>query len=283
MKVLVLGANGMLGHKLVSVLNKRFEVWATVRNSLEQINFNERIIYGVNAEVIQEVKNAIEKIEPNVIVNAIGIIKQVESSKNIVKALTVNSIFPHLVSEIANEIGARFISISTDCVFSGEKGNYTESDFPDAKDIYGKSKNLGEVVGGNSLTIRTSIIGHEINTSHSLLDWFLSNRGGSVSGFKNAIFSGFPTVIFSEIIGDIIEKHMNLKGLYHVSSEAINKYDLLCLINEKYKSEIEIIKDETFRIDRSLDSTKFSSETGFISKTWDVMIEIMAKDRGKLI
>jgi dTDP-4-dehydrorhamnose reductase len=280
MKVLILGANGMLGHKLVEVLTSRFEVWATVRNDE---NKAKNIVCGVEAESIETVRRAIDRIQPNVVINAIGVIKQMESSKNVVKALTINSIFPHLVSEITKEIGARFITISTDCVFSGEKGNYLETDIPDARDVYGKSKNLGEVVEGNCLTIRTSIIGHELNSSHSLLDWFLSNEGGTVRGFKNAIFSGFPTVVLSDIIANIVEKFPDLSGLHHVSSEPINKFDLLTLIKETYQANIEIIPDETFCIDRSLDSTKFREVTGFIPKPWMEMVKEMETNKGLLI
>jgi dTDP-4-dehydrorhamnose reductase len=277
MKVLILGANGMLGHKLVEVLNSRFEVWATVRNTE---NTASRIVCGVEAESIVTVREAIHRVQPDVIINAIGVIKQMESSKNVVKALTINSIFPHLVAEIAKEIGARFITISTDCVFSGEKGNYSETDIPDARDVYGKSKNLGEVIEGNCLTIRTSIIGHELNSSHSFLDWFLSNEAGTVQGFKNAIFSGFPTVVLSNIIADVIEKFPDLRGLYHVSSEPINKYDLLTLIKKMYRANIEITPDETFCIDRSLDSTEFREITGFKPKPWIEMVKEMESNRG---
>lgn len=283
MKILVLGAFGMLGHKLVQVLGDNHEVWATARTS-EQINIKKkRLLFNVNAESIETVRDAIIKVKPDVIVNAIGIIKQMESSKNIVKALRINSIFPHLVNEIALEIGARFITISTDCVFSGEKGNYSENDIPDAIDVYGKSKNLGEVVDGNALTIRTSIIGHELETSHSLLNWFLSNTGGTVKGFKNAIFSGFPTIILSQILSEIIEKNQNLRGLYHISSDPINKFDLLSLIKEFYQANIEIIEDKTFCIDRSLNSQKYRETAGFTPKKWREMIEIMAKDKGNQI
>jgi dTDP-4-dehydrorhamnose reductase len=277
MKVLILGANGMLGHKLVEILSPRFEVWATVR---ESENESSRIITGVEAESICTVREAILRVKPDVVINSIGVIKQMESSKNVVKALTVNSIFPHLVAEITKEIGARFITISTDCVFSGEKGNYTEDDISDARDVYGKSKNLGEVVADTCLTIRTSIIGHELNSSHSLLDWFLSNEGGSVKGFKNAVFSGFPTVILAEVIGDIIADFPSLQGLYHISSDPINKFDLLTIVKEIYNAKIEIIPKEEFCIDRSLDSTKFRNITGFTPKSWVDMIKVMESNRG---
>ncbi len=283
MKILILGAFGMLGHKLIQVLSETHVVWATAKSFEHKSNNNKRLLFNVNAESIETVRDAILKVKPDVIVNAIGVIKQIESSKNVVKALTINSIFPHLVTEIANEIGARFITISTDCVFSGEKGNYSENDIPDATDVYGKSKNLGEIVDGNALTIRTSIIGHELETSHSLLNWFLTNSGGTVKGFKNAIFSGFPTIILSQIIEDIIENRQDLRGLYHISSDPINKFELLSLIKEFYQVNIEITEDKTFCIDRSLNSQKYREIAGFAPKSWREMIEIMANDKGNKI
>lgn len=182
------------------------------------------------------------------------------------------------MAETAEKINARLINISTDCVFDGEKGFYKEEDISNATDVYGKSKNLGEVMGENCLTLRTSIIGRELQTSHSLVEWFLSNRGKSVKGFLNAIYSGFPTIILADIIADLIENHRNLSGLYHVSAEPINKFELLELINEAYQTDIEIEPFADFKIDRSLDSTKFRNETGFNPLSWREMIKIMADD-----
>ncbi len=283
MKVLVIGASGMLGHKLIQALNERFEVWATLKGNFTDYErygiFNKkRTLDLIDAERFETVEKALLEIRPQVIFNAVGIIKQLPTSKNVIKTLTINSIFPHRLVETAEKINARLINISTDCVFDGEKGNYTEEDVSNALDVYGKSKNLGEVMGANCLTLRTSIIGREMQTSHSLVEWFLSNRGKKVKGFVNAIYSGFPTIVLADIFADLIENQPNLNGLYHVSAEPINKFGLLQLINEAYQADIEIEPFTDFLIDRSLDSTKFRKETGFNSPSWREMIKIMAGD-----
>lgn len=280
----------MLGHKLVQSWQARFDVWTAIRGQFSApgklgekygIFDKEKTIEGVDAQNFASVKAAIETVKPDAVVNAIGIIKQLPSAKNTIVTLEVNSIFPHKLAELAKPNGFRLIGISTDCVFSGRKGNYSEADISDAEDLYGKSKNLGEVVGENCLTLRTSIIGPELETAHSLLEWFLSNRGGKVKGFTKAIYSGFPTVVLADILADILENHPELEGLYHVSSEPINKYDLLKLIDKYYRSNIEIEPDDDFKIDRSLNSDKFRSLAGFKPASWESMIEKMALDRSE--
>jgi dTDP-4-dehydrorhamnose reductase len=287
MKVLIFGGTGMLGHKLLQRWRGKFDVRATIRAKdasryVEAGLFESgEIISSVEIEQIDSVRNAVEKFQPAAILNCVGIIKQIPDSKNVVKSLTVNAIFPHQLTEIAKEIDARLITISTDCVFSGRKGNYAEEDAPDAADLYGKSKNLGEVTGEkNCLTIRTSIIGREAETSHSLVEWFLSNRGGGgkVKGFTRAIYSGFPTIILAEILADLLVNHPDLNGLYHVSSEPIDKFRLLQMIRDAYKADIEIEPFEEFQIDRSLDSTRFRKATGFQPENWKEMIIKMAAD-----
>lgn len=283
MKVLIIGGGGMLGHKLAQVFSDKFETFVTLRGSLSKYEtlkiFGRTNVYeNIDAENIENLEEIIRKIKPEVLINAVGIIKQLPSSKNVVNTLKINSIFPHQLAELAKANDARLICVSTDCVFSGKKGNYDETDIPDAEDLYGKSKNLGEVVEGNCLTIRTSIIGREIGTKHSLLEWFLSNENGKVRGFKNAVFSGFPTEILSEILADVVENHKDLRGLYHISSEPINKFDLITLIKNQYGADIEIESDENFVIDRSLDSTKFREETRFVPQTWKEMVKKMAQD-----
>ncbi len=281
MRVLVFGAGGMLGHKLMQVLRPEHEVIGSVRGDVERMTpfaERERIATNVSVEDTASIRRSVETVRPDVVINAIGIIKQLPDSKNVITTLTVNSIFPHRLAELAEEFGFRLITISTDCVFSGSRGNYSEEDIPDAIDLYGKSKNLGEVVGENCLTIRTSIIGHELGSAHSLVDWFLSNRGGNVKGFANAIYSGFPTVVFAAIIDNLIRNYPKLSGLYHVSSDPINKYDLLKLVNEAYSANVTIERDEDFRIDRSLDSTRFRAETSFKPMSWEAMIGLMAED-----
>jgi dTDP-4-dehydrorhamnose reductase len=284
MKVLILGGNGMLGHKLVQVLRSKFDVWTTLREDFRhyekfKIFDPDKTVCGVDAEAFETVRKTIEQVKPDAIINAIGVIKQLQGSKDVVKTLTINSIFPHRVAEIAHKVNARFVEISTDCVFSGKKGNYNEQDLPDASDLYGKSKNLGEVTGENCLSIRTSIIGCELSTSNSLIDWFLSNRGKLVKGYKQAIYSGFPTIVLAEIIADLLVNHPKMNGLYHVSSNPINKYDLLCLVRNAYNADIEIEPFEDFSTDKSLDSSRFRQETGFEPKSWKEMAEQMANDK----
>lgn len=283
MRILILGATGMLGHALINHFQNDFEVFTTLRNDVKKYIgtglFEKTKYYDfIYAEDTEKISLIVDEIKPEVIINAIGVIKQLPSSKNVVQTLTLNSIFPHLISDIANRFNSRFITIGTDCVFDGKKGNYTEVDESNATDLYGRSKNLGEVIRDNCLTIRTSIIGRELETNHSLVEWFLSQNGKTVKGYRNGIYSGFPTKILSEIISKIITEHPKLQGLYHISSEPINKFDLLHLIKEEYKLEIEIEPFSDFRIDRSLNSDKFRKETGFKPMDWASMIKIMAED-----
>ena len=218
----------MLGHKLVQILSGKFDLWTTLRLDFSHYEsfkfFDERkIISGIDIENFTSIETVIGELKPDVIINAVGIIKQLPLAKNVIKTLKLNSIFPHQLAEISNQINARLITVSTDCVFNGKKGNYVETDVSDAEELYGKSKYLGEVTTENCLTLRTSIIGRELNTEHSLIEWFLGNKGKSVNGYTKAIYSGFPTLILAEIIGDLIENHPHLQGLYHVSSEPISK------------------------------------------------------------
>lgn len=284
MRILVIGGSGMLGHKLVQQWKDRFDVWTTLKGKFDDYKrfelFNsEKTIGQVDAENFDTVEKAIATVKPDIVFNAVGIIKQLDSSKNVIKTLTINSIFPHRLAEIARKFNFRLINISTDCVFDGKKGNYKEEDISNATDVYGKSKNLGEVIGENCLTLRTSIIGRELQTNHSLVEWFLKNRGAKVKGYLNAVYSGFPTIVLADIIADLIENHKDLSGLYHVSAEPINKFELLKLINEAYEAAIEIEPFEDFWIDRSLDSTKFRTETGFQPASWTEMIKQMADDQ----
>lgn len=283
MKILIFGGGGMLGHKLSERLSSEFTVWKTIQGEMRKyekfkIFQPENTFENVNILDENQVRTIIDKVKPDVVVNAVGIIKQVSDSKDVVRTLSVNSIFPHRLADLTEEFNSRLITFSTDCVFSGAKGNYTEEEAPDALDLYGRSKNLGEVTGGDCLTLRTSIIGRELLTKHSLAEWFLSNHGKTVKGYKMAVFSGFPTVVMAEIISDIIQNHANLRGLYHLSAEPINKFDLLNLLKKEYKASVGIEPDESFIIDRSLDSTKFRRATGFQPQNWDEMIERMARD-----
>lgn len=285
MKVVVLGAGGLLGHKLVQIFKSRFETCGTFHASADRYRASRiydgvRIVEHLDAENLESVATALGEVRPDVIVNAIGVTKHVPDGNNNIKTITINSLFPHQLAAIATDLNARLIGISTDCVFSGDKGNYVEDDRPDATDLYGKSKHLGEVTGGNCLTVRTSIIGRELFTRNSLVEWFLDNRGGRVKGFSKAIFTGFPTITLAEILVDIIESNPQLRGLYHISSDKINKFDLLRQINDEMEVGVEIERDDEFEMDRSLDSTRFREQTGFVPIGWREMIKRMADDAG---
>ena len=282
-KVLIIGGNGMLGHKLLQVLSPEFEAYVTLRGPFAGYEKFERFsgsrtFDNVDLMETGPIDGVLRELKPNVVINAAGIIKQVQSASSVIETLTINSILPHRLAALSSQLGFRLITISTDCVFSGSKGNYSEEDNSDAADLYGKSKNLGEVMEGNCLTLRTSIVGRELGTKHGLLEWFLQNRGGKVKGYSKAIFTGFPTVAFSRIIRDILVDHANLSGLYHVSSDAISKLDLLRLIDDRLRTNIEIEPIEDVRIDRSLNSERFRSATGFRPTPWREMIDQLADD-----
>ncbi len=273
----------MLGHKLIQILGANFEIYTLIRGDFRRLeNFgllkSERIFDNTDVENFPSVEKIIGKLKPDFIVNAAGIIKQSAESLNAAKTIEVNSVFPQKLAQLAERYEFKLINISTDCVFNGKKGNYTEKDIADAEDLYGKSKFLGEPRRTNCLTLRTSIIGRELFTGHSLVEWFLSNAHGEIQGFVNAFFNGFPTVVLADIICEIIEKQQRLEGVYHISSDPISKYDLLSIIKERYKLDIEIKPFEDFYIDRSLDSTKFRKQTGFSALSWKEMIGKMAED-----
>lgn len=284
MRILIIGGNGMLGHKLVQALSRQFDVRYTIRGDQNQAHGLSKFLnpdlaicnVDVRAEIA--IRNAIRESSPDVVINAAGIVKQRPDSADVIDTLLVNSILPHRLANLANETGFRLITISTDCVFSGRKGNYTETDEADATDIYGRSKQLGEPESNRTLVIRTSIIGREIGTQHGLVEWFLSQSGRQVTGYRNAIFSGFPTVVLAKIIADLINEFPELSGLYHVSSEPISKYDLLSLINKQFAAACEIAPADEPRIDRSLDSSRFRAITGFVPQAWPDMIAAMYFD-----
>jgi dTDP-4-dehydrorhamnose reductase len=286
MRVLILGAAGMLGHQLCLQFRDRYETWATVRklnqaDGLHHLLPSERLLEGVDAFQIQSVIAALAQVKPDVIINCIGIIKQLQSARNPIISLTVNALFPHHLYQLAQVSGARLIHFSTDCIFSGRKGMYTEDDISDAEDLYGRTKFLGELAGDGALTIRSSIIGRELSTRSGLVEWFLSNEGGKVRGFRKAIYSGFTTPVMAEIISNLLEHHPQLSGVYQISSEPINKYELLLLARDAFGANITIEPDDDFVIDRSLDSSRFRAETGFTPPSWEKMIDDLARQPRK--
>jgi dTDP-4-dehydrorhamnose reductase len=382
MRVLILGAGGMLGHKVWQIFRDRFDCRAAVRTRLPLALFDDdRVMAGIDAADFERVTRLIAKIRPDAVINCVGVVKQLAAAHDPIASITLNSLFPHVVAKACGEVGARMIHISTDCVFAGTRGNYRESDFPDASDLYGRSKLLGEVVteaaasngryrqehgkhrplirlrhllpqlksaggeglsmggrrellknaegeglsrvgrrellknaGGEGLsiserreplksaagegfskvgrselaaqtgvsvphlTIRTSIIGRELRSVNGVVEWFLSNRGGSVRGFTKAVFSGVTTTTLAQTLADVIEHHPDLNGLYHVAGAAITKYDLLVMLNEALGAGVAITPDDSVVIDRTLDATRFREATGMVPPGWREMIATLAAE-----
>jgi dTDP-4-dehydrorhamnose reductase len=283
--VLILGATGMLGHKLVQVMGERFDTWSAVRggpNALSPYGITEeaRVIPGVDAADPDSVVRAIARSRPDVVLNAVGIIKQLPEANDPLAAVSINSLFPHRLASLCDAAGARLIHVSTDCVFSGRKGGYTEGDVPDAEDLYGRSKLLGEVQRPPHLTLRTSIIGRELASANGLVEWFLANAGGRVQGYRNAIYTGLTTIELARLTAEIIDKQPHLDGLYHVSAEPISKHDLLVLLREAFGAAIEIEPFEDPPVDRSLDSTRFREAARYAPPDWNQLVADMASDAG---
>ena len=273
----------MLGHKLWQNLSPRFDTWATFRGPTDGLHSgvfdHERALPYVCADKFDSVVDALMRTRPDVLVNCIGIVKQDPAATDPHTSILVNALFPHQLARASETIGARLIHISTDCVFTGRRGKYSESDASDAEDIYGRTKWLGELHYDHCLTLRTSMIGRELNGANGLVEWFLSQRGKTVRGFQRAIFSGLTTTALSHTVIDLITNNKNLHGVWHVAGDAINKLDLLRLVKQAFQVDVEIEPDQTFVCDRSLDDSKFRSVTGFKPAPWEEMIEQMARDQ----
>jgi dTDP-4-dehydrorhamnose reductase len=280
-KVLVLGATGMLGNAVFRYLSDapELEVWGTLQNPAGKRFFAEslqqNLLANVNVLDFDALVGAFEKIRPDVVINCIGLIKQLADANDPLAALPINAMLPHRLAKLCALSGARLIHISTDCVFSGRKGMYTESDPSDAEDLYGKSKYIGELHDvPHAVTLRTSMIGRELSGHVGLVDWFLSQEG-RVKGYRKAVFSGLPTIELSRIMRDFVIPNPQLAGLYHVSAAPIDKYALLKQIAEIYGKTIEIVPDDAVCIDRSLDSTRFRQATGYVPPAWPELISTM--------
>lgn len=283
MKVLILGATGMLGYSLFSNLSEypQLSIFGTVRSIKGKEYYFEhvqhQIIQNVDVNHVEQIESAITQVNPDVVINCIGLIKQHDVSKQHIAAIKVNALLPHEIASICDRHQAKLIHFSTDCVFDGKKGIYGEQDLPTATDLYGKSKCLGEVDYGNHLTLRTSIIGHELKSAVSLIDWFLSQEG-RVKGFSKAVFSGLPTAYIAKVLADFVLPKPELTGLYHLSVQPIDKYALISKTSCVYQKQIEIERYDDFVIDRSLDSSKFQAATGFTPPSWDELVEYMHLD-----
>jgi dTDP-4-dehydrorhamnose reductase len=282
MKILILGGDGMLGHQLLKLLRERHEVKVTLRREFSAYSGSklfspQNAAAGVDVRATDKLLAALSDFRADAVVNAVGIVKQRSDGLDVIPNLEINALLPHRLALICRAIGSRLIHISTDCVFSGNRGQYREDDTPDPVDIYGHSKLLGEVTQRGVITLRTSIIGRSLYGNASLIDWFLRQQG-RISGYRNAIFSGFTTKEVSRVIATLLEQHSSASGLYHLSSSAISKYDLLVRLRDRLGRSTEIVPDDSVRIDRSLDSTRFRSEFAYTPPSWDRMLEELADD-----
>ncbi len=282
MRVLILGGGGMLGHQLFKRLHvdhdTRVTLWRDVSAYAEFGLFTNKDAYPLlDVRDRDRMFDAFSDFHPAAVINAVGAVRQRAAVKIDVADLEINALFPHRIANLCRVMGSRLIHVSTDCVFSGMTGNYTEDDLPDPDDIYGRSKLLGEVSEDHCITLRTSIIGTQLFHKKSLLEWFLA-QSGQIKGFNRAIFSGFTTFELSHVIERLLVEYPNASGIYHVSSQPISKFDLLMLIKAALNLPIEIVPDGSVICDRSLDSTRFREKFGYEPPTWEMMIEELAND-----
>lgn len=282
MRILIVGGDGMLGHQLLQTLQKQHEVKVTLRQNLSAYTHYgyyhaDNTYTGVDIRRDEELLEALAHFQPQAVINAVGVVKQRKSAKDAIPSLEINALFPHRLALMCEAVKARMVHISTDCVFSGRKGKYTEQDLSDAEDLYGKSKYLGEVTDSHCVTLRSSIIGLELSHKTGLIEWFLAQKG-TIKGFRKAIYSGLTTQEMSRVIERILVQHPELSGVWQVSSDtAINKYELLTAFTEMLgRKDIQIEPDDNFVCDRSLLSEPFKKATGYKPPTWQTMLGELA-------
>jgi len=285
-KVMVLGGAGMLGHKMFQILRERFAgVFCTICEDLRKPPFDrvellhgEDVIPGVDVTDFPALEAILSAFRPEYLVNCVGVIKQRAEAVSPIPSITINSLLPHKLAQMAAPWGGRVIHFSTDCVFNGKRGGYLEGDFSDAEDLYGKTKFLGEVTTASALTLRTSIIGRELSEHRSLLDWFLSQNHNTVRGYRRVIYSGVTTNHLAELVASIIQEHPGLDGLYQVASEPVSKYDLLCLLREAYRLDLRIEPDDLEVSDRSMRCDRLREAIDYKCPPWPVLVRQLAED-----
>lgn len=283
MRVLILGGDGMLGHCLLRHFSPEHETRVTLRRSLSDYSrfglFNrENAFEQADVRDTERVSSLVADFGAATVINATGIVKQRPEAHELELSSEVNALFPHRLARICRANAARLIHLSTDCVFSGEKGNYTESDRPDPVDLYGQTKLQGEVNAPGAITLRTSMIGTELDRKTGLVEWFLAQRGKTVKGYRKAVFSGFTTSELARLIEMLIIRHPDAHGLYHASSSPISKFDLLTRLNRKLGLGVTIDPDDSVICDRSLNSARFRETFGYTPPAWDAMLDELASE-----
>lgn len=285
-RTLLLGGSGMLGHKILQRLRARCpEAMCTIQGQVDQEPLARIPMYhdGNTIENVDVTDSAalnalLRRLRPDVVVNCVGIIKQRDAAHAYIPSIIVNSLLPHQLAETCVAWGGRLIHFSTDCVFSGRRGMYREADVSDAEDLYGKTKFLGETLETNALTLRTSIIGRELMNHRSLLDWFLSNQGGAVRGYRKSIYSGVTTNHLAEVVVNVIDRFPGLSGVYQVASQPISKYDLLHLIRDAYSLDLRIEAVDGEDVNRSMDGSRFGTAVGYSPPSWRDLVAELAGD-----
>jgi dTDP-4-dehydrorhamnose reductase len=286
MEILILGGAGMLGHKLFQYLRRRHpETYCTIRNSITEAPLRKvdlfqsgHVMENIDVSDFQTLERILLENTPKVVVNCVGIVKQRLDAQKPIPSIAINALLPHQLAGVCNRWGGRLIHFSTDCVFSGRRGDYQEEDCSDAEDLYGRTKFLGEVTTGRAITLRTSIIGRELAHRESLLEWFLKQDHQHISGFTRAMFSGVTTNYMAKVVECLIEDHQDLAGLFQVTSAAISKFDLLCLLRQAYRLDITITPESNFFCDRSMKGDKFTNATGCTCPPWPELATELAND-----
>jgi dTDP-4-dehydrorhamnose reductase len=286
MHILILGGTGMLGHKLFQHLRERFpETYCTIRGSIDQPLLSSidlfhagGVIERCDAGDSRMLEKLLLKHRPRVVINCIGVVKQRAEAKKAIPSIAVNALLPHLLAGFCDRWGGKLIHFSTDCVFSGKCGSYQESDITDAEDLYGRTKALGEIIDGKTLTLRTSIIGRELTHSESLLEWVLRQEHKHISGYTRAMYSGITTNYMARMLANLIEAPSSPSGLFQVTSDTISKFDLLCLLKEAYGLDVAITPDPKFFCDRSMKGDKFKKATGQVCPAWPDLVAELAND-----
>jgi dTDP-4-dehydrorhamnose reductase len=272
----------MLGHEVAKVLSDEFTVTAAVRDMAKAQRHGVAGSLTPFDALTDDVGGLIQSVRPDWVINAIGLVKQLPDGQSPRAAIRLNALFPHDLAAACAANDVRLIHVSTDCVFSGElppPDRYIEADIPDARDVYGRTKLLGEVVESPSLTLRTSIIGWELDRASGLLEWFASQAGGEVAGFTEAWFSGLTTYELAAIVGEILREHPELTGLWHVASQPISKFELLLQLREALDLDVEVVPRDTPAINRVLDPSRFERATGYRPRSWDQLAQEYAERR----
>jgi dTDP-4-dehydrorhamnose reductase len=282
MRILILGGTGLLGHKMWQRLSARLgDVYVTLRKSkklYEKCGLfrSSKAIDQVELNDFSRLKNVLDDIKPAIVINCAGVTLRNPEATDTISSITMNALLPHKVLAWCKENGAKAIHFSTVCVFDGKDGHYDENSPPNARDIYGRTKSLGDLIDPQALTIRSSFIGRELQAGTELMEWFLSQRGKKIKGFRRAIFTGVTTSVMADIVADIIERFPDMSGLYHLSSEVISKHDLLGLLRDACKVDVEIEPDDAYECRRDLDDRKLRQAIGFRCPSWKQMAEDLA-------